>query len=538
MKKHLSPRSPLTLAALTVLISVLAFGQTPQTPAQPSAAPGVPRLVKFSGLLKDASGNLLTNTVGIMFSIYSEQTSGVPLWQETQNVQFVQGRYTVFLGETTSAGIPAELFASGEPRWLGVKPLLPGEEEQPRVLLASVPYALKAVDADTLGGLPASAFLQANGGNSNSVVVAPATAAESGKDGVKRPSSPVTTSGGTVGYIPYFYGSTDIENSAIFQLGTGASAMIGIGTTKPTSTVDVVETGTFTGTSYECYLCSNIGGFSFGSSIFNSTLHDFDAVAGGVVIPTGAVFNYNAEGSAGYCVTNADSRPYNAMTKTYSGNPGHDSNCVGFFGAAQSNVSNGGIWGINTTTSDTAGTSNNFMIGYEDDIWVQENPAPYTVFGMQITLNGSGVVPSSASYAINIEPSANTNSSNKWGEGVEISDACCGTAMQVGASANISGTPAGSQPINFAYWSGTARGTANLISADSTGDLVLGASNVGAVTLPQFSFGNLPSISNGSILFCVNCKNVVDDGVTAGGVCATGGHGAVAKRENSRWDCN
>jgi hypothetical protein len=74
-----------------------------------------------------------------MFSIYSEQTGGVPLWQETQNVQFAQGRYAVFLGESTSAGIPAELFASGQPRWLGVKPLLPGEEEQPRVLLASVP---------------------------------------------------------------------------------------------------------------------------------------------------------------------------------------------------------------------------------------------------------------------------------------------------------------------------------------------------------------------------------------------------------------
>jgi hypothetical protein len=69
----------------------------------------------------------------------------VPLWQETQNVQFTQGRYTVFLGDSKSTGIPAELFASGQPRWLGVKPL-PGEEEQPRVLLASVPYALKAVD--------------------------------------------------------------------------------------------------------------------------------------------------------------------------------------------------------------------------------------------------------------------------------------------------------------------------------------------------------------------------------------------------------
>jgi hypothetical protein len=165
--------------------------------------------------------------VGIMFSIYSEQTGGVPLWQETQNVQFAQGRYTVFLGETTSAGIPAELFASGQPRWLGVKPLLPGEEEQPRALLASVPYALKAVDADTLGGLPASAFLQANGGNSGSVVVAEPAAADPGTGGVKRPSTPVTTDGlAPTHAIPYFSTSTNIEGSTMSYSPT--SGVVGV----------------------------------------------------------------------------------------------------------------------------------------------------------------------------------------------------------------------------------------------------------------------------------------------------------------------
>src|SRR5579863_2906359 len=143
----------LTLAFL--IPSILAFSQTPQEPARTSIVPGVPRLVKLNGLLKDSSGNLLTNMVGVTFAVYSEQTGGVPLWQETQNVQFVQGRYTAFLGESTSAGIPAELFVSGQPRWLGVRALLPGEQEHPRVPLASVPYALKAADADTLGGLPA-----------------------------------------------------------------------------------------------------------------------------------------------------------------------------------------------------------------------------------------------------------------------------------------------------------------------------------------------------------------------------------------------
>jgi hypothetical protein len=37
----------------------------------------------------------------------------------------------------------------------------PGLEEQPRVLLVSVPYAMKAGDAETLGGKPLSAFVLA-----------------------------------------------------------------------------------------------------------------------------------------------------------------------------------------------------------------------------------------------------------------------------------------------------------------------------------------------------------------------------------------
>jgi hypothetical protein len=36
--------------------------------------------------------------------------------------------------------MPVELFTSGEPRWLGVR--INGGEEQPRVLLVSIPYAL------------------------------------------------------------------------------------------------------------------------------------------------------------------------------------------------------------------------------------------------------------------------------------------------------------------------------------------------------------------------------------------------------------
>jgi hypothetical protein len=105
-----------------------------------SCAQPVPHLVKFSGVLKNTLGVPRTGVVSMRFVIYGDETRGTPLWQEVQNVRLdQQGHYEVMLGATGSEGISMELFTSGEPRWLGVQALLPGEEEQPRVLLVSVP---------------------------------------------------------------------------------------------------------------------------------------------------------------------------------------------------------------------------------------------------------------------------------------------------------------------------------------------------------------------------------------------------------------
>lgn len=51
-------------------------------------------------------------------------------------------------------------------------------------------------------------------------------------------------------------------------------------------------------------------------------------------------------------------------------------------------------------------------------------------------------------------------------------------------------------------------------------------------------FASLSAANNGALIYCIDCKNVPDDAATAGQVCTGGGHGAFAKRENARWDCN
>jgi hypothetical protein len=148
-----------------LILAVLSAGNIPyaqepttvSTAGTASTVSAVPRLIRFSGVVKSPDLKPFT-TLGITFLLYKDQQGGAPLWMETQNVQpDANGHYSVQLGSMQANGVRVDLFASGEARWLGVQ----GQAEQPRVLLLSVPYALKAADAETVGGLPPSAFVLA-----------------------------------------------------------------------------------------------------------------------------------------------------------------------------------------------------------------------------------------------------------------------------------------------------------------------------------------------------------------------------------------
>jgi hypothetical protein len=183
----------------------------------------VPPLVNFSGTLTDTNGRPGTSNVAVTFSLYSEQTGGAALWMETQNVELdSRGHYTVMLGSTSSTGLPADIFVAGEAHWLGVR--AQGQEEQPRVLLVSAPYALKAGDAQTLGGLPASAFVLAAppSGAATSTAAAASTSAAATASISSDATSDVTTTGGTVNTLPLFSTATNIQNSLLTQTSTTA----------------------------------------------------------------------------------------------------------------------------------------------------------------------------------------------------------------------------------------------------------------------------------------------------------------------------
>src|ERR1039457_827663 len=223
--------------ASVVLLSGFLTGISAQQAPTTTPLTTVPRLVRISNSFHPANGLTASPVEGVTLSIYREELGGVPLWQETQNVNVdTEGRYTALMGATLNDGMPLELFTSGEPRWLGVQFQRPGEVEQPRVLLTSVPYALKAVDADTLGGRPASAYLlspaaEAPGAAASAgAAPAPATAG-----GVKPKVSTQQVGGsGSANYIPVFTDAADVGNSVMYQ----ANGNIGISTTAPLVSLD------------------------------------------------------------------------------------------------------------------------------------------------------------------------------------------------------------------------------------------------------------------------------------------------------------
>jgi hypothetical protein len=219
-----------SLLALIVLALSCVSGVHAQQPVSQAV---VPNLIKFGGHLVDSSGVPYSTTAGVTFGLYKDQQGGQPLWMETQNVQPDQsGRYTVFLGSMTTNGLPLELFSDGEARWLGVQ--VEGKPEQPRVLLVAVPYALKAADAETLGGKPASAFALAApntpSGTTSQTGTGTVTPSLSGQTG-----QAAITGQGATNYLPIWKSNMNLGSSTLYQM----NGNVGISTTSPAAKLDV-----------------------------------------------------------------------------------------------------------------------------------------------------------------------------------------------------------------------------------------------------------------------------------------------------------
>jgi hypothetical protein len=457
------------------------------TVPQPQTAPGnVPRLIKISGVATDPDGKPATGTVSLTFTLYKEQQEGDALWTETQSALLdSQGHYTLLLGAASTAGLPLEVFTSGNALWLGVHPELPGESELPRVLLVAVPYALKAADADTLGGKPASAYLlspvQATSSSgqtaSGSLDAAPQSAsplrpaqqteAAMATQNANPPSS--VWGSGMPNFIPIWTGNQTLGNSILFQ----SLDKVGVGTLTPGARLDAFGLGIAVRGTSSGANGTGVAGYANATSGSGNGVYGYSTSPGGAGVvgvnnsPTGyanGVYGQSAStGSGGGVSGNAT-----AATGYTSGVYGHSAstNGTGVYGSSDNWV------GVGGETPSTSGTG---VAGFAD----ATSGSTTGVYGFSASTSGAGVVgntTATSGYTTGVfGQSASLNGTGVVG----TSTAASGGAGVVGVANAATGSPAGVFGLISAT-SGTAvQGVATATSGYTNGVWANNASTQG-----------------------------------------------------------
>jgi hypothetical protein len=194
--------------------------------------------VRYAGKLATRTGE----TLEADFRIYAAAEGGDPLWAETQRVTVGEdGSYSVLLGSANPSGLLQTIFAGGAARWLGIS--VERAPEQERVLLSSVPYAMKAADAESLAGHAASDFVTQNQ-LAELAQLTQASRQDAAAAEIQPNTSGTVTGSGTSGTVPLWTGELTQGDSEITQVGSD----IGINEATPAATLDVNGTAQFRGT--------------------------------------------------------------------------------------------------------------------------------------------------------------------------------------------------------------------------------------------------------------------------------------------------
>ncbi len=133
----------IALVFLALFISTAAWAAVPQT-------------LHYSGKL-DTAGGSFNGTADVTFALYADANAATSFWSDSQAVTVTNGRFHVELGPLSAADVDVSALQ------LGVT--VGADDEMDKVAIASVPYALRAVEAGnaaTVGGQAATDFAAAS----------------------------------------------------------------------------------------------------------------------------------------------------------------------------------------------------------------------------------------------------------------------------------------------------------------------------------------------------------------------------------------
>ena len=118
------------LLAMVVFLSSNIFSQA------------IPKQINYQGVLKDASGNILTGDFAMTFKSYNDPSGGAALWMEIQpTVAVANGLFSVQLGSIN----PITTVPFNRIHFLGIT--VGAESElSPRTLLSPSPYSFMSIN--------------------------------------------------------------------------------------------------------------------------------------------------------------------------------------------------------------------------------------------------------------------------------------------------------------------------------------------------------------------------------------------------------
>ena len=121
------------------------------------AAGAVPSEVPYTGYLTHEDGTPFEGSVEVQLALYDQAEDGAPIWGPHDFVEVVEGgMLQVVLGGEGSPPLDDAVLGP-EGAWLAIA--VDGTPMEPRQRVLSVPYALRAGDAERLGGADAAAFV-------------------------------------------------------------------------------------------------------------------------------------------------------------------------------------------------------------------------------------------------------------------------------------------------------------------------------------------------------------------------------------------